>query len=108
MFLSKIMKAADHPYLKGKGGRHPNNELHHLNMAFFRHQKGLMPLFIIGFGGSIFVGLYMIRLAMKTTDVNWTKAKDERITNFYRNKQMKLINPGGHDYTNMSDDRPVY
>ena len=45
---------------------------------------------------------------MKTTDVNWTKAKDDRITDYYRNKQMKLLNPGGHDYTIMSEGRPVY
>ena len=45
---------------------------------------------------------------MRTTDVNWTKAKDDRITDYYRNKQMKLLNPGGHDYTIMSEGRPVY
>ena len=27
-------------------------------------------------GGMIFVGAYIARLAAKTTDVNWTKAKD--------------------------------
>ena len=41
-----------------------NNELHHLNMSFLRHQKGLMPLFILGFGGSIFVGFYLARYAV--------------------------------------------
>ena len=140
MYLTKLLKAADHPYLYGKGGRSVsrvkaeinsidfllnlilkisytkfpidifqlNNELHHLNMSFVRHQKGLWPLFILGVGGSIFVGVYMLRLAMKTTEVNWTKAKDDRIINYYKNKQMKFLNPGGFDYTKMSDGRPLY
>ena len=46
------------------------------------------------------------RLGLRTTDVNWTKAKDGRITDYYKNKQMKLLNPG--DYSNMSDVRPQY
>ena len=41
-----------------------NNELHHLNMAFFRHQKGLAPLYICGFGGAVFVGIYAIRCVL--------------------------------------------
>ena len=52
--------------------------------------------------------LKLFRLGMKTTDVNWTKAKDDRITDYYKNKQMKFINPGSHDYSRMSDDRPHF
>ena len=36
----------------------------------------LQPLAIIMVGGMLFVGAYIGRLATKTTDVNWTKAKD--------------------------------
>ena len=42
--------------------------------------------------------MILFRLGMKTTDVNWTKAKDDQITDYYKNKQMKLLNPGNHDY----------
>ena len=45
---------------------------------------------------------------MKTTEVNWTKAKDDRIIDYYKNKQMKFINPGGYDYKCMSDNRPKF
>ena len=48
------------------------------------------------------------RLGLRTTDVNWTKAKDGRITDYYKNKQMKLLNPGDYDYSNMSDVKPQY
>ena len=36
-------------------------------MAFLRQQKGLMPLFICGFGGSIFVTCYIARLLLLLT-----------------------------------------
>ena len=78
MQLSRLLGAINHPYMKGRGGREVfysvsiffqyslpyfqfNNELHHLNVAFLRQQKGLMPLFICGFGGAIFVGFYIAR-----------------------------------------------
>ena len=38
-------------------------------MAFLRQQKGLMPLFICGFGGSIFVTCYIARLLLPLTMV---------------------------------------
>ena len=50
----------------------------------------------------------MTRLASKATDVNWTKAKDDSITDYYINKQAKMMNPGGYDYTTMSDKRPHF
>merc|ERR1711872_748035 len=104
----QILRAADHPVFHGKGGRYLNNELHHLSMTFLRHQKGLMPLFLLGFGGSIFVGWYIVRLATTATDVNWRKVKDDSITDYYQNKQAKFINPGGYDYSTMSDNRPQF
>jgi len=95
--------------MKGRGAREFNNELHHLNVAFLGHQKGLMPLFICGFGGSIFVACYIGRLAMKTTEVNWLKEKDlDVVHGRYTDKQFKLLNPGGHNYGGHSDARPLY
>ena len=41
-------------------------------------------------------------------DVNWTKAKDDRITNWYKNKQVKFLNPGKYDYSNLNDQFPKY
>merc|ERR1712059_53526 len=77
--------------------------------AFFRHQKGLLPLFICGFGGCIFVSGYIFRLAVQTTDVNWTKTKDlDEINNKYEKKQFKFMNPGGYDYSQISNNRPDY
>merc|ERR1712029_174345 len=109
MQLSRLLGAINHPYMKGRGGREFNNELHHLNVAFLRQQKGLMPLFICGFGGAIFVGFYIARLATKTTDVNWFKEKDLDIVNGrYADKQFKFLNPDGHDYTGFADARPLY
>jgi len=109
MFLSKILRGIDHPYLKGRGAREFNNELHHLNMAFFRHQKGLAPLFLCGFGGCIFVMGYIGRLALKTTDVNWTKERDLDIVHSrYENKEFKFMNPGGYDHSQLNVNRPSY
>jgi len=68
-----------------------------------------MPLFICGFGGAIFVSFYIARLATMTTDVNWFKEKDLDIVNGrYSDKQFKLLNPEGHDYTGYAVGRPLY
>ena len=46
------------------------------------------------------------RLASKTTDVNWTKAKDMGDhMGYYNNKQFKWFNPANVDYSNLSDKR---
>merc|ERR1712079_216804 len=59
MGLSKMLKAADHPMLMGKGGRMPNNEVRKMqgmNLASLRHHVALQPLAVIMVGGMIFVG----------------------------------------------------
>ena len=78
MYLSKIVRASDHPYLYGKGGRFvslkyfflvkyfffllkANNEMTHLRLAFLGHQKGLWPLFVLGCVGASFTLWYMKR-----------------------------------------------
>ena len=43
---------------------------------------------------------------MKTTDVNWTKAKDMGDhMGYYENKQFKWFNPRNVDYKTISDKR---
>ena len=39
---------------------------------------------------------------IKDNRCNWSKAKNDRITDYYQNKQMNLLNPGDHDYSRMS------
>ena len=66
MLLSKLVRAIDHPYLKGKGGRLMNNkkiqvnnfksltkklvlpnEMQGMDMKSFNHHVGIQPLFAI-------------------------------------------------------------
>lgn len=109
MFLSKMLRAADHPYLFGKGGRLPNNApglMQGLTLKSLKHHVALQPLFVIMGAGIIFVGAYIGRLASKTTDVNWSKQKDTRdVHAYYENRQFKWFNPRGVDYSTISDKR---
>jgi len=109
MFLSKILRAADHPYLEGVGGRKMNNKasaMQGLTIKSLRHHVALQPLFVIMGAGIVFVAAYCGRLASKTTDVNWTKAKDMGDhMGYYNNKQFKWFNPANVDYSNLSDKR---
>ena len=80
MFLSKILRAADHPYLEGVGGRkvdtikdnfiehlydlQANNKLsamQGLTLKSLKHHVALQPLFFIMGGGMIFVCAYIGR-----------------------------------------------
>ena len=62
MILSKILRAADHPYLFGKGGRTMNNGAPQgLTMATFKHHVAIQPLFAIMTVGMIFVAAYVGR-----------------------------------------------
>jgi len=108
MFLSKLLRAADHPYLEGPNGRKANNSyksMQGLTMSSLRHHVALQPLFIIMGVGMTFVALYVGRLASKTTDVNWTKKTMEDQVGYYENRQFKWFNPRGVDYSNISDQR---
>jgi len=104
------MRAADHPYLFGKGGRMGNNQkMQGMTLSSLKHHVALQPLMIIMAGGITFVALYIGRLASKTTDVNWTKAKDlGDHMEYYANRQFKWFNPTGVDYSHLSDVRPKY
>ena len=84
MFLSKILRAIDHPYLFGKGGRMPNNEIlrmqgltpkslkHHVALQVHTNTVQLtlktehcsivlQPLAVIMVGGCLFVAAYLGR-----------------------------------------------
>jgi len=108
MFLTKIIRAADHPYLSGVGGRKLNNavsSMQGLTIKSLRHHTALQPLFLIMGVGIAFVTLYVGRLASKTTDVNWAKRDMEDAYGYYENRQFKWFNPRGVDYSNISDKR---
>ena len=64
MFLSKILRAADHPYLEGPGGRKLNNKLSSLqgmSIKSLKHHTALQPLFVIMGAGIVFVVAYIGR-----------------------------------------------
>ena len=64
MFLTKFLRAADHPYLMGKGGRNMNNgpaAMQGMNVKSLKHHIALWPLFIIMGAGSCMVTAYCIR-----------------------------------------------
>eukprot|EP00092_Neocalanus_flemingeri_P057696 GFUD01068639.1.p1 GENE.GFUD01068639.1~~GFUD01068639.1.p1 ORF type:complete len:117 (+),score=30.02 GFUD01068639.1:45-395(+) len=109
MFLSKILAAADHPYLMGVGGRKKNNSpasMQGLTVKSLKHHVALQPLFIIMGAGVLFVAAYVGRLARKSTDVNWSKMKDPvDPMSVYENKQFKMFNVGGVDHSNLSTKR---
>jgi len=101
MLLSKILRAADHPYLHGKGGRILNNKgLQGTTLASLKHHVALQPLFIIMGCGITFVIAYCGRLALKGHDVNIAKNKDPLgPMTYYTNKQFKMFNPTGFDHS---------
>jgi hypothetical protein len=93
-----------------------------MTMKSLKHHTALQPLFVIMGAGIVFVcvyigrwvgGLFVIffvlnlsRLASKTTDINWTKAKDMGDhMGYYNNRQFKWFNPKGVDYSTISDKR---
>merc|ERR1712059_173758 len=107
MFLSKIIRAADHPYLSGKGGRLMNNSvssMRGLSIKSLKHHVALQPLFAIMGAGIVFVAVYCAKLATCPPDVNWTKDKNHHV-DYYVNRQFKFLNPKGVDYTTISDKR---
>ena len=65
MFLTKLLRAADHPYLFGKGGRTKNNGLcQGMTVASLKHHTALQPLFVIMGIGIVFVAAYIGRFVL--------------------------------------------
>nr|ALS04441.1 NADH dehydrogenase [Acartia pacifica]ALS04442.1 NADH dehydrogenase [Acartia pacifica]ALS04443.1 NADH dehydrogenase [Acartia pacifica]ALS04444.1 NADH dehydrogenase [Acartia pacifica] len=110
MFISRIVRSIDHPYMYGPGGRFANNRrMQGLTWQSFKHHKALQPLFAVIGTGCVGVLAYLVRLAVKTTDVNWVKNKDPAYPyNYYDGKQFKLLNPAGVDYSQYGKERPRF
>jgi len=111
MFFSKVMKAIDHPYMVQKDGFQANNgtKMQGTTLKSLKHHVALQPLFAIIGAGTVMVCAYILRLASKTTDVNWMKNKDPTAPmKYYENRQFKFLNPSGLDYSTLSNDRPKY
>ena len=60
------------------------------------HHLGIQPLFVIMAAGMTFVAAYTIRLATRTTDIQWVK-NDVCMNDNLRDKQFQMLNPAGHD-----------
>merc|ERR1712107_404899 len=78
MFLTKYLRSADHPYLKGKGGRFGNNmrkSLQGLTFKSLRKHTEIQPLIVIMLGAVTLVTAYGIKL-IQAGDINLTKNKD--------------------------------
>jgi len=101
MYLSSLLRAADHPYLFGKGGRNGNNaRMAGMTLATLKHHTAIQPLFFIMACGITFVAAYCGRLALKGHDVNFSKKKDPLDPmSYYTNKQFKMFNPTNYDYS---------
>ena len=112
MFISRALRSIDMGYITGPGGRKANNALwkmQGMNVKSLKHHVALQPLFVIIGAGLIFVGSYVIRLASKTTDINWSKEKDyTKVMAYYENRQFKMLNPNNTDFSHLSDIRPKF
>jgi hypothetical protein len=111
MFFTRVLRDARLPYITGKGGRLENNHtpMQGLTWKTLKHHKALQPLFVIIGAGMLFVGAYIVRLASKTTDINWTKQKDlGDHMEYYADRQFKMFNPLGTKYEGASAERPRY
>ncbi len=71
-----------------------------------KHHMALQPLFLIMGAGMAMVALYIGRLALKTTDVQWTKNPEG--FNAYKGKQFKFLNPLGVPYAETGKHIPDY
>ena len=61
----------------------------------------LGPLFVVLGGGVTLVVAYAVRLATKSTDVQWTRNPEG--FNYYKDKNAKLLNLGPLDSSHSAD-----
>ena len=110
MHLSRLLKAIDHPYMKGKGGRLMNNSrkaMQGTDLASLKHHLGIQPLFAI-FGTAItLTTAFALRKCVYSNDINWVKTKDLEDGGFYR-EQPKLINVDWEEQVEDRRSRPNY
>ena len=71
------------------------------------HHLGIQPLFVIMAAGMTFVAAYTIRLATRTTDIQWVK-NDVCMNDNLRDKQFQMLNPAGHDLAGAGKNIPDY
>jgi len=84
--------------MKGPGGRNVNNSVPQgLTAKSLKHHYALVPLFVIMGMGMVFVGSFIVRLAVYSPDANWRKAPFDEVTNYYENKRFPFFNPNGVD-----------
>ena len=86
------MKKADHPYMKGVGGRLRNNVMRFkpLSVNTLRRHPAVSPLVFL-FTTSLFLDVcYVAYLLNKGDAINWTKSKELK-EDFYNHKQGKLL-----------------
>merc|ERR1711953_394837 len=73
-----------------------------LSMKSLKHHVALQPLFLIMGLGMAFVGAFIVRLAVFSPDVNYSKRDMGEIADYYKNKRFKFFNSGGVDYSTVS------
>ena len=79
------------------------------NAMVCRHHHALVPLFIVVLCGSCMSIGWGIRMAVRATDVNWTKNKEEDYAvNHYTAKEYKLLNPMSRPEYSRPSPRPDY
>jgi len=67
-----------------------------MTMASMRRHFGLAPLAAIMSAGMVFVGVYIIRLGTRTTDIQWVKNPDG-FNDCYKDKNFRILNMGPLD-----------
>jgi hypothetical protein len=74
-----------------------------------RHHYALQPLLVVViFGSCMTIGMG-IRMALRATDVNWSKSKEvDYAVNHYTDRDYKLLNPMGREETSRPSPRPDF
>ena len=76
MLLSKCISAADHPYLKGPGGRFQNNQpMQGMTFSSLRKHPSLWPLFGFMMFATTLTKIIVFH-NLSSNGLNWTKVKD--------------------------------
>ena len=84
--------------LKVAGSRGENNRpIQGMSIKSLKKHMALQPLFVIMGLGMTFVVAYCIRLATRSTDVNWRK--QDQPYDYYRDKQFKFMNIANRDFS---------
>ena len=76
-----------------------------LTMKSLKHHKAIQPLFLIMGALGCVTAFALVRLAIWSPDVNWSKSKDP--LNHYTNQRFKIFNPRGIDYTNLPTEHEI-